>query len=114
MKTYSNLLSLKECDDFKMFWEQNKSNSYVNWEIENEVLDRRLDVTPDHTEQWSIIKRITDQVFNETYDIWSAYQEQSFCHDIHIDDCMKDRLEYQRYTIILSLDSVPQFKTIVW
>jgi len=114
MKTYNNLLSPEECQSFKTFWENNRDKSYVNWEIQNQVLDRRLEVTTEYKEHWDIIKRITGMVFNKTYDIWSAYQEQSFCHNIHIDDYAKDQTEHGRYTIILSLDSVPQFKTIVW
>jgi hypothetical protein len=116
MKTYNNLLSPEECESFKTFWKNNKDKSYVNWEFENEVLDRRLEVTSEYTEHWDIIRRITETVFNKTYDIWSAYQEQSFCHNVHTDDySLWTQSEHgTMYTIILSLDNVSQFKTIVW
>jgi len=114
MKTYNNLLSPEECESFKTFWKNNKDKSYVNWEFKNEVLDRRLEVTSEYTEHWDIIRRITGTVFNKTYDIWAAYQEQSFCHDIHIDDYRKEQSEHGRYTIILSMDTIPEFRTVVW
>jgi hypothetical protein len=115
MKSYKELLSEEECDHLKSFWLENNKDSYVNFQLRDEVIDRRLLVTEDkYKKEWDIVTRICDQVFGNTYHIWSAYQEQSFCHDLHIDDYYEEQSEHKRFTIVLSLDTIPEFKTVIW
>jgi len=114
MKIYNNLLSKDECEAFKSFWQKNKDSSYVNAEVDGQIIDRRIVITPEYKPYYDIVKRIVNRVFENTYDMWAAYQEQSFCHDIHIDDYRKEQSKHDRYTIILSMDTIPEFRTVVW
>ena len=51
--------------------------------------------------------------FRNPINIWTAYQRQSFAHQIHIDDYGMEK-NYPCYTMVFSMDTVPEFKTIVW
>lgn len=60
-----------------------------------------------------MIVEVVHRYFDNPIDIWSAYQKQNFAHQIHIDDYGIDT-DYPCYTMVFSLDTVPEFKTIVW
>jgi len=113
MKYLENALTLDECQMFQEFWKKNHaSRSYVNWEVNGAVLDRRLRVLPNEPE-WAAIQRVVDQNFNSTAEIWAAYQSQSFAHSIHIDDYAKEQ-PLPTYTFVLSVITEPKFRTIIW
>jgi hypothetical protein len=107
-----NELSVEEIQIFKNYWNNNQDSAYINWVQDNQVLDRRLTIEPDSPEM-SIIKRIVGKYFDKIDDLWSAYQRQNFCHNIHIDDYGNEQDGFI-YTFVLSLDTEPRFKTIVW
>lgn len=105
-------LTPEEIKLFKDYWNEGQAHSYVNWQIGEEVLDRRLNIQK-NTTQWNIIERIVNKYFPSTKHIWSGYQRQNMAHQIHIDDYEKDK-EGFRYTFVFSLDTEPRFKTYVW
>jgi hypothetical protein len=64
---------------------------------------------------WKMVTDIVSQDFSETVAIWSALQSQRFAHNIHVDDYgLEDYPDIPMYTYIFALDTVPEFKTIVW
>lgn len=113
MKYLENALSDTECTIFQKYWADNHSKrSFVNWQQEGKVLDRRLRILPEDPE-WQIIMQVVNQNFQSTTDVWAAYQRQNFAHNIHIDDYGKEH-SLPTYTFVLSLVTEPKFRTIVW
>lgn len=113
MRYLSNALSHSECEQFQNFWVKNESDrAYVNWEQNGKVLDRRLRIM-DHDPEWSIIMRVVNDNFSSTTDVWAAYQQQQFAHNIHIDDYAKEQ-PLPTYTFVLSVVTEPRFRTILW
>jgi hypothetical protein len=112
MKILNNVFESKQIQLFKDYWTRNQHNAYVNWEHNGEILDQRL-VLHENKPEYDLIKQIVLQTFTDPVSIWAAYQRQRHAHQIHIDDYGEDT-QYFRYTYVFSLDTVPEFKTIVW
>ena len=108
MKIIKNFLNDSQVLYFKNLWETNREKSYVNWE----GVDRRLQVE-EIPEVISILEPLIHNTFPTNYKWWSALQEQSNPHDIHIDK-NSDTPNLNIFTYVISLDTVPEFKTIVW
>lgn len=112
MKIIENAFNQEQLQIFKNYWANNQTKTYVNWELDGEVLDRRL-ILNESGPEFSLVKEVVLKDFTNPIQIWSAYQRQNFCHHIHIDD-YGDDTPFFRYTYVFSLDTVPEFNTIVW
>lgn len=113
MKLKDNILTLNEVAQFKTYLENNMDKTVVNWQTDSgEVLDRRL-VIREGNPLFDIIINVIKRDFNNFSDVYIALQRQTFAHNIHIDDYMSIS-DTGRYTYIFALDTVPEFKTIVW
>lgn len=114
MKFLNNVLSTEQINLFKQYWDDNPDQRFVNWKIGDEVLDNRMTVSPDSI-LWKIVTDIVSQDFSDTVEIWSGLQSQRFAHNIHVDDYGKEKYpDIPMYTYVFALDTVPEFKTIVW
>jgi hypothetical protein len=114
MKRLNNILSADQIELFKQYWNNNTNQRYVNWRIGDEVLDYRLLVKPNPV-LWKIVTDIVSQDFSNTVKVWSALQSQRFAHNIHVDDYGIEKYpDIPMYTYIFALNTVPEFKTIVW
>lgn len=123
MEILQDLLSDTEISGLKRYWDQENHRQYINWQMEDgRIIDRRLQIVGryDLTEFDPLINRIIDTVFDPDQIIgkWAALQRQTNPHHQHIDDFGKDECEQDHsvrmYTFIVALDTVPEFKTIVW
>ena len=114
MLIIDQLISDSEIAAFKKYFQDNYNKRYVNWALENDnIIDHRL-LIDERSAEFDIIRRISSMHFKNHVDLWSAYQRQSQPHFIHIDDYKSDQKNLFRYTYILAMDTVPEFKTIVW
>jgi hypothetical protein len=107
------VISDSEITAFKQYFQDNFDKKYTNWQASDQVIDHRLRINS-NSELFNTINRIVDNNFKNKIDVWAAYQRQSQPHDIHIDDFASDRKDCFRYTYILAMDSVPEFKAIIW
>ena len=112
MKIIDSIITEDEVAIFKNYWKNNADKRYVNWTDGDQLIDTRCQLSSD-TSEFQIIKSIVAKDFPDTISIWCAYQQQSFAHNIHIDDYGSEE-NYPAYTYIISLDTVPEFKTIIW
>jgi hypothetical protein len=112
MLLLNQIISEEEISTFKKYFQNNFDKKYVNWQSDDQIIDHRVTIEPTSPE-FAIIRRIVANNFNSPVDVWSAYQRQTVPHSIHIDDYGEDDDLY-RYTYILAMDSVPEFKAIVW
>lgn len=113
MKILNDIFSKEEVEMFRSYWNNNwEKHSYVNWEINGDVLDRRLLLTHSSRE-FNCMLEVVHQYFKDPVEVWSAYQRQKFAHQIHIDDYKKES-SLPVYTIVFSMDTIPEFRTIVW
>jgi hypothetical protein len=112
MLILDQIISQEEIDSFKDFFQDNQDKKYVNYQVDDQIIDHRLTIPPT-SPLFNIVKRIVATNFSNPIDIWSAFQRQRFPHGIHIDDYESDQ-NYFRYTYIIAMDSVPEFKAIIW
>jgi hypothetical protein len=112
MLVLDQVITQKEIDSFKQFFQDYQSKKYINYQIGDQVIDHRLTI-PTDSPLFDIIKRIVASNFSNPIHYWSAYQQQTVPHNIHIDDYGSDQ-KHLRYTYILAMDSVPEFKAIIW
>jgi hypothetical protein len=94
------------------YFQNHFDKKYVNWQNGDDIIDHRLNIDKNSPE-FKIINRIVKTNFSNPVDMWSAYQRQTNPHSIHIDDYGSDSKLF-RYTYILAMDTVPEFKSIVW
>jgi len=119
MKIFKNLLTPEQVQHFKDYWKNNSDKIYVNWTDGDQLIDRRLHIHAD-SDEYKQIDQIVRKEFPEYKGMWGGLQEQTFPHNIHIDDyCVrkfadKEKTENRIWTYIFALDTVPEFKTIVW
>jgi len=114
MLILDNVISEDEIALFKQYFQTNFDKKYLNWQIGDQVIDHRL-VIDKNTPEFDIVRRIVQNNFTDPVDYWSAYQRQTNPHTIHIDDYGDEKEQgYYRYTYVLAMDTVPEFKTIVW
>jgi hypothetical protein len=113
MQFLNEIFSEEQVNTFRSYWNNRwQQDSYINWEVDGKVIDRRLSL-PKTSKEFAMVAEVVHRYFSNPVDIWSAYQQQNFAHQIHIDDYGIER-GYPCYTMIFSMDTVPQFKTIVW
>ena len=112
MKICNNILAAEEISQLRSFWDTHSDRIYLNWADKDGVVDHRLPVM-DTDPEWSIIERIVDKDFPKHGRVWSALQQQSRAHNIHIDDFSKEN-PHPTWTYVIALDTVPEFRTIVW
>jgi hypothetical protein len=112
MLLLDQLISDSEISAFKQYFQNHFDKKYVNWQTGDDVVDHRLDIDKNSPE-FKIIDRIVKNNFSNPVAVWSAYQRQTNPHNIHIDDYGSDTKLF-RYTYILAMDTVPEFKAIVW
>jgi hypothetical protein len=112
MLLLNQVITQEEINSFKQFFQDYQSKKYINYQVGDQIIDHRL-IIPKDSPLFDIIKRIVATNFSNPVDFWSAYQQQTVPHTIHIDDYGSD-LEHPRYTYILAMDSVPEFKAIIW
>jgi hypothetical protein len=112
MLILDNIISEEEIAQFKQYFQTNFDKKYLNWKVGDKIIDHRLLIDPDSPE-FEIVRRIVDNNFSDTIDVWSAYQRQTNPHGIHIDDYSNDKSGF-RYTYILAMDTEPKFKAVIW
>jgi hypothetical protein len=113
MQILNDIFNQDEVNTFRNYWNNNwLEKSYVNWEVNGKVIDRRLRLEK-KSKEYEIVEKVVHCYFKNPIDIWTAYQRQNFAHQIHIDDYNIDT-DYPCYTMVFSLNTVPEFKTIVW
>jgi peptide methionine sulfoxide reductase MsrB len=120
MKYIKNIITPVQRDHTRAYWNEFNEGAYVNWgsdghlyESKSNHIDKRLTIDAMHP-AWHIIQEIVDRDFpNGTIRLWSAYQRQSLPHTFHVDDFGKETLHH-RYTYIIALDTVPEFKAILF
>ena len=112
MQTFKNLIGTEQIARFKQFWTDKKDRVYVNYEVDDGVIDHRLQVVPQDPEH-QIIEGIVRAIHPNATDIWSALQRQSRAHNIHIDDYSM-QTPHPTWTYVIALDTIPEFKTIVF
>jgi hypothetical protein len=115
MKIIKNLLTPEQVHHFKNYWKNNPEKIYVNWSDGDQIVDNRLSITPG-SEEYILIEKLMRQEFPTHKNLWTALQEQSFSHNIHIDDYLADQenVDNQIWTCVFALDTIPEFKTFVW
>lgn len=113
MLLLQNVITQSEIDTFKKYFLDNFERNYVNWVQDGQIIDHRL-IIRENSPEFDIIRRIASLNFPNPHKVWSAYQRQSQPHQIHIDDYESTNKGMQRYTYILAMDTVPEFKAIVW
>lgn len=124
MRMLPDLLSNDQVTVMKQYWADNHSNAYINWiQDDGKLIDHRLLIY--HTPHFqSPLSAIIDSVIEKFFDPaqiierWAALQRQTNPHGAHVDDfglekCQSDPA-LRMYTYIFALDTVPEFKTIVW
>jgi hypothetical protein len=112
MQIFKKLVTPEQIVDFRQFWEDKKDRVYVNFEVDDGVIDHRLQVVPQDKE-FKIIEDIVRAVHPNATDIWCALQRQSRAHLIHIDDYSM-QTPHPTWTYVIALDTIPEFKTIVF
>jgi len=113
-KIIKNALSSEQISILTDYWDNNSDLRSVNWEIDGKVLDYRLKVLRDPGIK-DMLEKIISKDFTNVVHIYAALQQQKFAHQIHIDDYdVKEYPGVPVYTYIFALDTVPEFKTIVW
>jgi len=112
MLLLDQVISNQEIVAFKQYFLEKFDEKYVNWQEGDDIIDHRLGIHINSPE-FKIIDRIVKNNFSNPVDIWSAYQRQTNPHSIHIDDYGSDTNLF-RYTYILAMDTVPEFKAIIW
>jgi hypothetical protein len=112
MLLLDQIISDSEISAFKQYFQNHFDKKYVNWQNGDDIIDHRLNIDKNSPE-FKIINRIVKTNFSNPVDMWSAYQRQTNPHSIHIDDYGSDSKLF-RYTYILAMDTVPEFKSIVW
>jgi len=112
MKFIDNILTSDQVQQFKDYWKNNQNEKYVNYEIDGEIQDYRL-LIDRNSPEWQIILDVINKDFKQPKVYWAAYQRQYFAPTMHVDD-FETGTELNTYTYIISLDTVPEFKTIAW
>lgn len=112
MKIIPNAISDIDIQRIRSYVKNNADKTYVNWQSDSEIIDRRTTIE-ETSPEFSIIQEIVSKDFSSTVKIWSAHQIQTNPHNIHIDDYGNDSDAY-RYTYVLAFDTIPEFKTMVW
>lgn len=108
-----NAFSATDIEQFRNYWNQNwEKHSYVNWMLDDEVLDRRL-IFPPGSEEYQRAISVVNQFCKDPVHVYVAYQRQKFPHQIHIDEYYWDS-GLNIYTFVFSMDTIPEFKTILW
>ena len=112
MLLLNQIISDQEISAFKQYFQDNNDKKYMNWQEGDRIIDHRLTIDPQSPE-FEIVSRVVANNFNKPANIWSAYQRQTNPHSIHIDD-VGSNSQFFRYTYILAMDTVPEFKAIIW
>jgi hypothetical protein len=112
MLLLDQIISDSEISAFKQYFQNHHDKKYVNWQNGDDIIDHRLNIDKNSPE-FKIINRIVKTNFSNPVVMWSEYQRQTNPHSIHIDDYGSDSKLF-RYTYILAMDTVPEFKAIVW
>jgi hypothetical protein len=113
MLLLNDIISDNEISEFKQYFSDHFDKKYVNWSVDQDVIDHRS-LIDKNSDLFTIIQRIVGKNFSNPIKCWAAYQRQSRPHNIHIDDYSSDMQNSFRYTYILAMDSVPEFKAIIW
>lgn len=106
------LISNDEIKIFQKYFDSNEKKAHINYDQQSDTtLDARLLISSGSNE-YEIIKRIIYGIAPDTTIMYCALQKQYFPHGLHID--VFDIPNPNTYTLVLALESVPQFKTIVF
>jgi len=112
MLVINDIISQSEVQEFKKYFLDHRENEYINWKQKSgDALDVRLNIKNNNPE-FKIIENVVKRFAPDVTDIWSAYQRQNFPHNIHIDEYHTPNPN--AYTIVIAMDTIPEFKTIVW
>lgn len=112
-KIIKNALSSEQISILTDYWDNNSNLCSVG-EFDGKVLDYRLKVLRDPGIK-DMLEKIISKDFTNVVHIYAALQQQKFPNQIHIDDYnVKEYPGVPVYTYVFALDTVPEFKTIVW
>jgi hypothetical protein len=120
MQYLDNILSEDDIAVFRSYWDKNNDQSYINGttgdsnpaKAFSKYQDKRL-LIANGTKSYAILRRIVDSLFPKDTHFWANYQRQTAPPQLHVDEYGRDR-DNPTWTIILALDTVPEFKAIVF
>ena len=112
MLIINQIITDEEVQLIRDYYDRYKGFTYVNWQEENKIIDVRCSILTEDSE-FNIISSIVKKNFKNPTISWAGYQRQTNPHNIHIDDYGSDQSN-PVYTYVISLDTIPEFKTIVW
>jgi hypothetical protein len=120
MQYLENVINEEEIEIFKNYWEKNNSQSYINGATGDyspakkfsDYQDRRLLIV-EGTRSHNILRRVVDSFFPVDTPFWANYQRQSAPPQLHVDEFGRDRTS-PTWTIIMAVDTVPEFKAIIF
>jgi hypothetical protein len=114
MKIYDQLINESEIATLKEFFKNHQDKKYVNWAVNDYIIDNRIMINPNSAE-FDIVRKIVSIKFDNPKLVWAAYQRASGSHNTHIDPGDDgNHIENYRYTIIVAMDTNPDFKTLIW
>jgi hypothetical protein len=103
-----------QIETVRTYVNNNPKNKYTNWVEDNEVIDNRWNLNLNDP-SLSFITSLVSEYFDRWDKVWSDYQIQTNPHTVHIDEYGKDVWpEMKCWTFVIALDTVPEFKTIIW
>jgi hypothetical protein len=119
MQLLENALSDDDIAVLKNYWEKNNHLYYINaytaddhaYREKSDFIDRRLLIV-EGTKAWNVVRKVVDTVLPGE-PIWANFQQQTICHELHVDEYGKDR-ENPTWTIILALEDQPKFKAVIF
>ena len=112
MLIVDNIITDDEVQQLRNYFVVHNHEKFLNWQDGDKIIDHRLTIPPSASE-FSIINRVVATHFSNPIQVWSAYQQQTNPHNIHIDDFGCDT-PYFRYTYIIAMDTAPEFKAVIW
>jgi len=116
-----DILTHDEIQSLRDYWNRYNELSYVNcwtypghaYRDRSEYIDRRLVIVND-SDQGRIMKRIVDDIWpGQNLSFWANFQRQAVCHQLHVDEYGTDRVN-PTWTIIIALDTVPEWKAVIF
>jgi hypothetical protein len=114
MKIYDQLINESEIAILKDFFKNHQDKKYANWAVNDNIIDNRITINPNSAE-FDIVRKIVSIKFNNPKLVWAAYQRANGSHNTHIDPGDDgNHIENYRYTIIVAMDTNPDFKTLIW
>jgi hypothetical protein len=114
MLLFQDIITQDEIQCFKKYFADRLGDLELHWSQDGQEVSHRVNI--DHNSaEFNVIRRIVERTFPKFDHVWSGYQRQNQPQNIHVDEYYghQERSPY-RYTYVLAMDTVPEFKTFVW